>query len=136
MDLKEGWERKALIGLGIIVVIIFIIAYFDPFIGTPDNSSQQQVTTTAPASPLNFMNPTTNNTTSNNSTINGNFTYTSAQAQQIALNANSGFTISSTTQGNVALNGTTHSVWILAMINGTSSKTVYVDATSGNILTI
>lgn len=135
MDLKEGWERKALIGLGIVVVIIILYAYFNPFTGTPDNISQPQVTSPSPATPITFTSPSNNNTT-NSSTINGNFTYTAAQAQQIAQNANPGFSITSTTQGNVVFNGTAHSVWILAMTNGTASKTVYVDASSGSILQI
>ncbi len=134
MDLKEGWERKALIGLGIAFVIIILYAYFAPFGGTPDNTSQPQVTT-GTVTPITFMSPTNNNTTTN-STLNGNFTLTAQQAQQIAQNANQGFTISSTTQANIAFNGTQHSVWILAMNNGTTSKTVYVDATSGTILQI
>ena len=36
MDLKEGWERKALIGVGVVVIIIIIYAYFVPFSGTPE----------------------------------------------------------------------------------------------------
>jgi uncharacterized iron-regulated membrane protein len=135
MDLKEGWEKKALIVLGAVVLIIILYAYFGPYNGTPDNLTQPQVTSTGTATPLTFVSPSNNNNTTN-STLNGNFTITAAQAQQIALNANSGFTISSTTQANINFNGTQHSAWILAMSNGTASKTVYVDAANGNILAL
>lgn len=135
MDLKEGWEKKALIGLGAAVIIIILYAYFAPFSGTANNITQPQVTSTGTVTPLNYVNPSNNNTTKN-STITGNFTLTSDQAQQIAQNANPGYKTSSTTQANIALNGTQHSAWILSMTNGTASKTVYVDAANGNILNV
>ena len=134
MDLKEGWEKKALIGLGAVVVIIVLYSYFAPYNGTPDNITQPQVTSTGSVTPLTFVSPSNNNST--NSTLNGNFTVTAAQAQQIATNANPGYTISSTNQANIAVNGTQYSAWILSMSNGTSSKTVYVNAANGNILTV
>ena len=135
MDLKEGWEKKALIGLGALVIIILLYAYFAPFNGTPDNSTQPQVTTTGTTTPVTFVSPSNNNTT-NNSTLSGNFTITAAQAQQIAQNANQGFTGSTPTQANIAINGTQHSVWIVSLSNGIASKTVYVDAANGNILNV
>ncbi len=134
MDLKEGWEKKALIGLGAVVVIIILYSYFAPNTGTPDNITQPQVTSTGSVTPVTFVSPSNNNST--NSTINGNFTLTAAQAQQIATNANPGYTISSTNQANIAINGTQYSAWILSMSNGTSSKTVYINAANGNILTV
>lgn len=134
MDLKEGWEKKALIGLGTVVVIIILYSYFAPYNGTPDNITQPQVTSTGSVTPVTFVSPSNNNST--NSTLNGNFTITGAQAQQIAQNANPGYTISSTNQANIAVNGTQYSAWILSMSNGTASKTVYVNAANGNILTV
>ena len=134
MDLKEGWEKKALIGLGAVVVIIVLYSYFAPYNGTPDNITQPQVTSTGSVTPLTFVSPSNNNST--NSTLNGNFTVTAAQAQQIATNANPGYTISSTNQANIAVNGTQYSAWILSMSNGTASKTVYVNAANGNILSV
>lgn len=134
MDLNEGWEKKALIGLGALVVIIVLYAYFAPFGGTPDNTTQPQVTSTGTVTPVTFVSPTNNNTT--NSSLSGNFTITAVQAQQIAQNANLGFTGSTPTQANIAFNGTQHSVWIVQLSNGTSSKTVYVDASSGSILPV
>lgn len=134
MDLKEGWEKKALIGLGAVVVIIILYSYFAPYNGTPDNITQPQVTSTGSVTPVTFVSPSNNNST--NSSLNGNFTITAAQAQQIATNANPGYTISSTNQANIAVNGTQYSAWILSMSNGTASKTVYVNAANGNILTV
>lgn len=134
MDLKEGWEKKALIGLGAVVVIIILYSYFAPYNGTPDNITQPQVTSTGSVTPVTFVSPSNNNST--NSSLNGNFTITGAQAQQIATNANPGYTISSTNQANIAVNGTQYSAWILSMSNGTASKTVYVNAANGNILTV
>ncbi|ADZ09400.1 hypothetical protein Metbo_1156 [Methanobacterium lacus] len=134
MDLKEGWEKKALIGLGAVVVIIILYSYFAPYTGTPDNITQPQVTSTGSVTPVTFVSPSNNNST--NSSLNGNFTITAAQAQQIATNANPGYTISSTNQANIAVNGTQYSAWILSLSNGTASKTVYVNAANGNILTV
>jgi hypothetical protein len=134
MDLKEGWEKKALIGLGAAIVIIILYSYFAPYNGTPDNITQPQVTSTGSVTPVTFVSPSNNNST--NSSLNGNFTITAAQAQQIATNANPGYTISSTNQANIAVNGTQYSAWILSMSNGTASKTVYVNAANGNILTV
>jgi hypothetical protein len=130
MDLKEGWEKKALIGLGAVVLIIILYAYFAPYNGTPDNVTEPQVTSTGTATPLTFVSPSNNNNTTN-STLNGNFTITAAQAQQIA-ESKYGFNSTSTpTQANINFNGTLYSVWIVALNNG---KTVYVDAANGNIL--
>ncbi|MTK63542.1 MAG: peptidase [Methanobacterium sp.] len=135
MDMKEGWEKKALIGLGVVVVIIVLYAYFAPYNGTADNTSQPQVTSTGTVTPVTFVSPSNNNNTTNSS-LNGNFTITAAQAQQIAQNANGGFTSSTPTQANINFNGTQHSVWIVPLSNGTASKTVYVDASNGNILPV
>jgi hypothetical protein len=136
MDLKEGWERKALIALGAVIFIIIIYAYVNPFSGTADNSTQQLQISPTPATPLTYSTISSNNTTGNNSTINGNFTVTSAQAQSIAQNAFPGYSIGSPTQGNVVVNGTAHSVWIVSAKNSTVSKTVFVDASSGTIIQI
>lgn len=136
MDLKEGWERKALIALGVFIIIIIAYAYINPFSGTPDNSTQQVQISPVPATPLTYSTTANNNTTGNNSTISGNFTLTSSQAQSIAQNAFPGYNIGSPTQGNVVVNGTTHSVWIVSATNQSVTKTVFVDASTGTILQI
>jgi hypothetical protein len=133
MDLKEGWEKKALIGVGVVVLIIIIYAYFVPYTGTPDKVIPTQ---TAPAQlvPVPFSQPTANNSTTNNST-NGTL-LNSEQAKNIALNANPGYTASSVTQQNVQINGTSYNVWKvdISKTNPVSKLTVYVDAVSGRIL--
>jgi hypothetical protein len=135
MDLKEGWERKALIALGAVIFIIIIYAYVNPFSGTADNSTQQLQISPTPATPLTYS-TVSNNNTGNNSTINGNFTVTSARALSIAQNAFPGYSIGSPTQGNVAVNGTAHSVWIVSAKNSTVSKTIFIDASTGTIIQI
>jgi hypothetical protein len=136
MDLKEGWERKALIALGVIILIIIVYAYVNPFSGAPDNSTQQAQITPAQVTPLTYSTTSNNNSTGNNSTINGNFTLSAAQAQSIAQNAFPGYSIGSPTQGNVVVNGTAHSVWIVSVRNNTVSRTLFVDASTGTIIQI
>ena len=138
MDLKEGWEIKALIGVGVVVLLIIIYAYFVPFLGTPDTNTTQNQVTTTPVVPVPFSQPVNNNSTSNNnSTVNGNFTITADQAIKIALNTNQGYSAGTTTQGNIIINGTTYSVWIVPINNPNAnppSKTVFVDGVNGKIL--
>jgi hypothetical protein len=136
MELKEGWEKKALIAVGVVVVIIVLYAYFNPFTGTSNNTTQSVQVTPTPAVPVPYLNPTTNNSTSNNSSTNtGNLTLTSAQAQNIALNANPGYSAGLTTQGTISINGINYSIWNVTINNPNSpSKSVIVDSTSGRIL--
>ncbi len=129
MDLKEGWEKKALIGLGVFVLLIIIYAYFIPFSGTPDLSLVQNQITPAPVVPVPFTQPAVNNSTS---TTNG--TLTADQARNITLSANQGYTAGSITQSNLVINGIVYPVWIVSITNNNTSKTVYVDVTSGKII--
>ena len=76
MDLKDGWEKKALIGVGVVILIIIVYAYFIPFSGTPEPSLQSNQVTSTPVTPLPYSVPVVNNSTSNNSTTSGNFTLT------------------------------------------------------------
>ncbi len=57
MDLKEGWEKKALIGVGIVVLVIIAYAYFVPFSGTPDNITPQNTATPSPVVPVQYSMP-------------------------------------------------------------------------------
>lgn len=138
MDLKEGWEKKALIGVGVVVLIIIMYAYFVPFSGTPEPSPNQTQVAPANVVPVPYTNPVQNNSTTNNSsTINGTFTFNATQAQNIAVNANQGYTAGTPTQGNVAINGTNYSVWIVPITKPNSpSKNVYVDASTGKIVQV
>ena len=138
MDLKEGWEKKALLGVGVFVIIISLYVYFAPYPGTPTTTVQNQdQIVPSTVTPIPYTEQVTNNnsSTNNSTSINGNFTLTGAQAQNIALNANQGYSAGSPTQGNVNINGSTHSVWIIPITKvNAQSKTVYVDASSGTIV--
>ena len=135
MDLKDGWEKKALIGLGVVVVLIIIYAYFVPFSGTPDNNTSYNQAVPAQVVPVPYSQPIINNSTSNSTSINGSYNLTSDQAKNIALNANQGYTAGTITQGNIIINGTNYSVWIVAISQTNApSKTVFVDDDSGKIL--
>ena len=132
MDLKEGWEKKALIGVGIAVSIIIIYSYFIPYYGTPEPSLQPNQTSISTVTPLPYAVPTTNNSTTNNSTT--NVTLTADQAKNIAHNAYPNFNIGTPTyQNNLNINGTIYSAWVIPItLNGTK-KTVYID-NSGAII--
>jgi hypothetical protein len=133
MDLKEGWEKKALIGLGGVVFLIIIYAYVAPFSGTPDTNVSTNQAVPAQVVPVPFTQPAAINSTSNNSsTTNG--TLTADQARNITLSANQGYTAGSITRSNLVINGIVYPVWIVSITNSTTSKTVYVDAASGKII--
>ncbi|MGB9936939.1 MAG: peptidase [Methanobacterium sp.] len=141
MDLEPGWEKKALIILGIITFIVVIYAY-GPFKSDPNVQIQNQTVEAAaptpapaPASPV----VTTNNSSSNNITNvtpagnNGTYLITSDQAKQIATQ--SGFTAGQPTKGSVMVNNNNMAVWIVPLMKGTIlSKRVYVDAATGIIV--
>lgn len=134
MDLEPGWEKKALIIVGIVVLIIAVYA-FNPFHGNPDAQViQDQPTDTQPATPV----PPTvisNNSTANNTTLNnGTFQIAADVAKNIALGANPGFTAGTPTQGNITVNNTLYYVWIVPMTQGSISKNVYVDLSTGMIV--
>ncbi len=134
MDLKEGWEKKALIGVGVVVLIIIIYAYFVPFSGTPEPSTQPNQQTPVQVVPVPYVIPGSNNSTSNNSTNNGNFTLTAQQSQNIAHNAFPNYTIGTPSfQNNININGTVYSVWEVPITLNSTSKTVYID-NSGRII--
>ena len=136
MDLKDGWEKKALIGVGVVILIIIVYAYFIPFSGTPEPSLQSNQVTSTPVTPLPYSVPVVNNSTSNNSTTSGNFTLTADQAKNIALNAFPNYTIGTPTfQNNININGTIYSAWVIPITLNSTSKTVYID-NSGAIIQI
>ena len=137
-DLKQEWdklepEKKALIGLGIIVFVIVIYA-LNPFHSDPNMRVVQgqptdvQPVTSAP--PVTTSNNSTNNTTLNN----GTFQIAAEVAKNIATGANPGFTAGNPTQGNVTVNSTVFYVWIVPMTQGSISKNVYVDLSTGMIV--
>ena len=134
MDLEDGWEKKALIGVGVVVLIIIVYAYFIPFSGTPDPTLQTNQVSATPATPIPYSVPAVNNSTSNNSSTSGNFTLTADQAKNIALNAYPNYTIGTPTyQNNININGTFYSAWVVPITLNNTSKTVYID-NSGAII--
>jgi hypothetical protein len=136
MDLKDGWEKKALIGVGVVVLAIIIYAYFIPFSGTPEPSLQSNQASNIPATPIPYSVQDVNNSTSNNSTTNGNLTLTADQAKNIAQDAFPTYTIGTPTfQNNININGSSYSVWVVPISLNSTSKTVYID-NSGAIVQI
>lgn len=133
---NERWENKALIVVGIVVLIILLYA-FNPFQAktnlTGENDSQIPQTTPVPT-----PQPTTDSVNSSNSTNGtGNTTYliTEEQAKQIALQGNIGYTAGDPLQGTVVVNQTTAVVWIVPLSkNSQFSKNVYVDVNTGYVI--
>ncbi len=135
MDLEPGWEKKALIIVGIIFIILVIYAY-NPFKSTPNVEIANQTTDTAvatPAPPVVTSDNSTNNTSITNET-NGTFQISADVAKNIAAGANSGYTAGQPTQGNVTINNTAFSVWIVPITKASISKKVYVDLSTGTIV--
>jgi len=135
---NDGWEKKALIIMGVVVLIILVFA-FNPFQAktniTGNNDTPLPQTTPIPA-PV----PVTDTVNSSNSTNNtGNTTYliSADQAKKIALQGNTGYTAGEPLQGTVVVNQTTIVVWIVPLSKSSqSSKNVYVDVNTGKIVTI
>ena len=137
LDLKPGWEKKALIVLGIAVFIILIYA-FNPFQGnanvytSPDQTQDVQPVTSAP-SPV-VSNTSDNNTTVNTTSNNGTFQISADVAKNIVLGNYTGFTAGQPTQGNVTINNTLVYVWIVPITQGSLSENIYVDMSTGTIV--
>ena len=128
MDLKDGWEKKALIGLGVVVVLIIIYAYFVPFSGTPDTNVSTNQPVPAQVVPLTYTKPVVNNSTSttNNTTSNVNNT---ANIKSIVQTAYPDYTIGTPVyQNSININGTTYAAWevLITKTNNPSYK-IYVD---------
>lgn len=133
LDLKEGWEKKALIVIAVVVVIIVLYA-FNPFQPKPNITTYNE-TPSQNTAPIPFEQTVT--TDSNNSTNNtGNITtqISADQAKSIAEQAFPGYKAGDPMQGTVVLNSTTIAVWIVPLKSSTSSKTAYVDITTGRIV--
>lgn len=142
MDPKDKWnslkrEEKALIGLAVVVLILTIYAY-NPFFMSSDNNSTVENTVpsnTASVAPVPFTPQTSNNTTSNNTTTNSTGQITAEQAQNIAAQANSGYSASPATQGSITVSGQQTSVWVVPLLkDGSIKKTVYIDSNTGKII--
>jgi hypothetical protein len=133
LDLKEGWEKKALIIIAVIVIIIFAYA-FNPFKSTGNVTSYNQSSEPQPTTTQVAQTPSTSNNSSNNGNNSVSTLINADQAKAIAESANKGYKASDPMQGNVVINGTTIAVWIVPMKSGMSSRTVYVDITTGRVV--
>jgi len=129
LDLDLTWEQKALIGVGVIVVIILIYAY-GPFNSTPEANVMND--TSVPVSnpqllPVNS--PSGNNSSNTNVTVN----ITAQKAKEIA--ALQGYVTGTPAPGSIVINNQTVFVWIVPLsLNSKLAKEVYVDKTNGNIV--
>lgn len=132
-ELPEGWEKKALIALGVLILILVIYAY-NPFGGKSNVSVQNQNPETIVPVPFPQKNT---NTSTNNSSIPGNATFkiTVDQAKSIATKARPGYDVGQPIQGSVLVNNTNYNVWIVPLSkNNVVSKTIYIDGNTGIIV--
>jgi hypothetical protein len=130
------WENKALIVVGVVVLVILVYA-FNPFQAktnlTENNDSVVPQTTTVPTTT-----PTSSVDSSNSTNDTGNLTYliSEEQAKKIALQGNVGYTAGGTLQGTIVVNDTTVVVWIVPISKGSITKNIYVDVNSGKIIDV
>lgn len=135
---NDGWEKKALIVMGVVVLVILIYA-FNPFQAktniTGNNDSPMPQTTPVPTPAP--VTDTVNSSNSTNTTGNTTFLISAEQAKRIALQGNTGYTAGEPLQGTVVVNQTTIVVWIVPLSKSSqSSKNVYVDVNTGKVVTI
>lgn len=132
---NDGWEKKALVIVGIVVLVILIYA-FNPFHAKTNLTGNNDTVTPQPSNIPSTTQPPT--VSSNNSTNQGNVTYliSEEQAKKIALQGNAGYTAGDPLQGTVVVNQTTVVVWIVPISRNSQTKTVYVDVNSGKIVNI
>ena len=135
MDLGEGWEKKALIIVAVVVFMLVAYAY-NPFQSKANvTTSNQSYTPPATSSPVSQTPVASNNSSNSSSNANNNFLISSAQAKNIAINANPGYKASDPMQGTIVINQTTIAVWMVPISKITQpSKTVYVDVNTGKIV--
>jgi predicted pyridoxine 5'-phosphate oxidase superfamily flavin-nucleotide-binding protein len=135
MNLDLTPEKKALITLGVVVLIVTVYAY-NPFFQTSNNTTVNNTTPSNPSVvPVPFTQQGSNNTTSNNTTANPTGQITAEQAQTIAAQANHGYASGLATQGSITINGQQTSVWVVPLSkDGSIKKTVYIDSNTGKII--
>lgn len=136
MNLDLTPEKKALIALGVVVLIVTVYAY-NPFFQTSNNTTANNTTPSNPSVvPVPFTQQGSNNTTSsNNTTTNSTGQITAEQAQNIAAQANHGYASGQATQGSITVEGQQTSVWVVPLLKDSSiKKTVYIDSNTGKII--
>jgi hypothetical protein len=133
MDLPADWEKKALIVVGIAVIIIVAYA-FNPFKSEPNLTANNESVIVNPVVNMPFDQSSSNSTGNSNGTINGTGELTMEQATNIALQANPGYTSGETSKETLVINGVTISVWKVTLTkSGSTSKTIYINVVSGKI---
>lgn len=133
MDLPEDWEKKAL--LIVAVVVIILAAYvFNPFKSESNITANNESINVNPVTNMPFDQSTSNQTANTNGTSNSTSELTMEQATNIALQANPGYTSGETSKETMVINGVTISVWKVTLTkSGLTSKTIYINAISGKI---
>jgi hypothetical protein len=136
IDLGEGWEKKALIVVAVVVFMLVAYAY-NPFQAkTTETTANQTPTSSVPVTqtPVATNNSTSTTNSTNNSGTN-HFLVSAAQAKSIALSQNPGYTASEPIQGTIVMNQTTIAVWIVPLSKfGQPARTVYVDVNTGKVV--
>ncbi|HNR25923.1 MAG TPA: PepSY domain-containing protein [Methanobacteriaceae archaeon] len=133
MDLPEEWEKKALIVVGIVVVIIVAYA-FNPFKSEPNVTTNNESVNINPVTNMPFDQSSPNSTANTNETTNTTSELTMEQATNIAIQANPGYASGETSKETMVINGVTISVWRVTLTkSGSPSKTLYINAISGKI---
>ncbi|BDZ68437.1 PepSY domain-containing protein [Methanobacterium ferruginis] len=135
---NDRWENKALIIVGVVVLIILVYA-FNPFQAKANITENNDSAVVAPTTSVPVTQPDTSTLNSSNSTnTSGNSTFmiSADQAKQIALQGNIGYTAGDPLQGTIVVNQTTVVVWIVPLSKGSQIKNVYVDVNTGKIIDI
>ncbi len=130
MNLSTDWEKKALIVIGAVFILTVIYA-FNPFQGSPTNNTTMEQSPSEPTIvpfPENEKKNDTNNSTNHTKV-------TEEDAKRIASQAYPDYTVGTPSQGSINVNSTTYFVWIVPLTkDNTASKTIYIDADTGNIV--
>lgn len=133
MDLPDDWEKKALIVVGIVIIIIVAYA-FNPFKSETNITANNESVSVNPVTNMPFDQSSSNSTVNSNGTSNSTSELTMEQATNIAIQANPGYTSGETSKETMVINGVTISVWKVTLTkSGAPSKTLYINAISGKI---
>lgn len=130
MDLPEDWEKKALIVVGAIFILTVIYS-FNPFVGSPNNNTTMEQSSSEPTV-VPFPSSEKKNKTDNST---DQTEITEEDAKRIAGQAYPDYTIGTPSQGSINVNNTSYFVWIVPLTkDNTASKTIYIDSDTGNIV--
>lgn len=134
MDLGDGWEKKALIVVAVVVVLLLIYV-FNPLTPQPDAEFNNTSPSSSSLMNMPFDQSTGNITNPNNGTSNVTTQLTAEQAKNIAIQARPGYTAGDPVQETIVIDGITIAVWKVPLTRtGSTSKTLYIDLTSGRIV--